>query len=316
VFWQSDQLQSCVPAGEAVDSSQLSIRWRRFFAALPAAARVLDLGTGNGSVAVEAAAISREKIQPFSIHGIDLAAIDPSRFVTSAAVLLQDIEFQGHTPMERLPFADNCFDAVVSQYGLEYSDMGQSIGEAMRVLRSSGRFQFLLHADDGVLKNRCQLQRQQAEALLGSPLFARLTDALTHIVAAEQQNTAPALGKAKECITALKQAIDDLERTFAGDEDHGLVDNLFVAIRRLPDMRSTYDLNTLLRMADEIRDLLLAQAKRLQAMERAALDDAAIRKVTAQVADHGGKDVNFERATVGKNNSCIGYWIIGNKAVG
>lgn len=316
VFWRSDQLQSCVPANESDDSDQLLSPWRDFFVALPAGARILDLGTGNGSVASQAVAVSREASKQFSIHGVDLADIDPSRFVTSAANLLREITFHPRTPMEKLPFADRHFDAVASQYALEYSQMEKSLSEAMRVLRTGGRFRFLLHADDGVLKSRCQLQRQQAATILGSPLFTRLTDVLEQVVAAEQRQTPQTLRNAEESIAALKGAFEELESEFANNDNRDLVDSLFAAVRRLPSLRKSYDLETLLGMADDMEELLVAQAKRLQAMERAALDGAAATALVEKLRNKGAADVTLERATAGEGQICVGHWLYGEKAAG
>jgi len=314
VFWQSDQLQSCMPVNEPGDSNQLFSNWAEFFAALPAGARILDLGTGNGSVATQAVAVSQEQSKRFSVHGVDLAEIDPSRFVRSAVKLLQEITFHPSTPMEKLPFADEHFDAVASQYALEYSQTDKSLAEAMRVLRAQGRFRFLLHADDGVLKSRCKLQRQQAETILASPLFARTKDALEKIVTAAQQQTPQTLTSAEGSIAALKDVFDDLERDFSGSDNRSLVDNLFAAVRSLPGSRKSYDLKTLLAMADDIRDLLMAQAKRLEAMQHAALDDVAATELVEHLRKSGATDLKLERATAGEDDVCVGYWLYGEKA--
>ena len=314
VFWRSDQLQSCMPATEPGNSDPLVSTWRDFFGALPVGARILDLGSGNGSVATQAVLVSREASKRFSIHGVDLAEIDPSRFVTSAADLLQEITFHSRTPMENLPFADNYFDAVASQYALEYSQIEKSLTEAMRVVRAGGSFRFLLHADDGVLKSRCQLQRQQAETILSSSLFARVSDVLKKVVAAEKQQTPETQKTAEESITALKGAFDELESKFASDDNRDLVDNLFAAVRQLPSLRKSYELKTLLGMVDDTGELLLAQAKRLQAMERAALDDAATTELAERLRDMGATDVTLERATAGEGRNCVGHWLHGEKA--
>ena len=313
-FWQSDQLQSCMPACGPDDSSQLFSTWRKFFAELPTGACILDIGTGNGSVATQAAAVSQERSKQFLIHGVDLADIDPPRFVTSATDLLREITFHPGTPMEKLPFPESHFDAVASQYALEYSQINKSLAEAMRVLRSRGRFRFLLHAQDGVLKSRCQLQRQQAETILDSSLFFHLTDALKKIVAAEKQNSPQTVISAEESIATLKGAFDDLEHKFAGADNRSLVDNLFAAVRQLPGLRKTYDLKTLLGMADDIRDLLKAQAKRLLAMEHSALDDVGAKELIEQLRINGATAVTLAQAAAGDDKICVGYWLYGKKA--
>lgn len=313
VFWQSDQTQSRVPASEPDDSNQLISDWREFFVALPTGSRILDLGTGNGSVASQAVAVAQEKLKRFSIHGVDLAEIDPPRFVPSAVNLLQEITFHPRTPMEKLPFADRYFDAIASQYAIEYSQTKESLPETMRVLKPGGRFRFLLHADDGVLKERCRLQWQQAETILESRLFTALADMLTKIAAAETQNTPQNITVAEQSIATLKEVFDDLEKQFSGDENHSLVENLFDAVRRLPDLRRSHTLKTLLEMTKEIRTLLVAQSKRLQAMQHAALNDTAANAMVNQLRQLDAANVTLEKAFANEKKYCIGYWLYGCK---
>lgn len=314
VFWQSDQTLSRVPASEPGDSDQLISDWREFFVALPTGSHILDLGTGNGSVASQAVAVSQEKSKRFSIHGVDLADIDPSRFVPSAVSLLQEITFHPRTAMEKLEFSDDHFDAVTSQYAIEYSQTDKSVPEALRVLCPGGHFRFLLHADDGVLKERCHLQWQQAETILESNLFVLFADLLKKLFTAEASNTPEKIAAAEQSIAALAAVFGDLERRFATDENRSLVENLFAAVRRLPDLRKSHTLETLLEMTEQIRDLLVAQSKRLQAMQHAALDEDAATKLVERLHETGVAEVNLERATAGDDKSCVGYWLYGEKA--
>lgn len=314
VFWQSDQLQSCMPANERDASDKLLSTWRVFFEGLPKEARILDLGTGNGSLAVQAVAVSKTKSAQFSIHGVDRAAIEPERFVTSAADLLPEIHFHPRTPMEKLPFADNHFSAVTSQYAIEYSQTDASLPEALRVLQPGAPFRFLLHSDDGVLKERCQLQCRQAEAILHSGLFDVLADLLKKLVKAETQRSSDNTTAAMDAITALKDELDTLEQGFADDADLSLVENLFAAVRSLPDMRRSHPLGTLLDMSDDIRDLLVAQSKRLLAMQRAALDESMVNTLADQLRALGAEKVTLERAVAGKKAHCVGFWLYGRKS--
>ena len=47
--------------------------------------------------------------------------------------------------MEELPFADQRFGAVVSQFGFEYSRRDPAAGEIARVLRPGGAMSLLVH---------------------------------------------------------------------------------------------------------------------------------------------------------------------------
>ena len=101
-----------------------------FFAELPEGARILDLATGNGAIAV----LAVEAGKGFAVTGADLAAVEPSAFVTQNRAELDQITFLASTPAEALPLPDASIDAIVSQYGVEYSDLSRSLPEAVRVL--------------------------------------------------------------------------------------------------------------------------------------------------------------------------------------
>lgn len=285
-----------------------------FFDALRSGAEVLDLGTGNGGLATQVVSVSRAKATPFTIHAVDLADIAPDQFITAAESLLTDVVFHARTAMEELPFADKKFDAVVSQYAIEYSDMEKSLAEVFRVLKAGGHFRFLLHADDGVLKDRCRLQAGQAEQILSSDLFTATNTLLQRLVDAEISKSPEAISVAEQAIAATKAVFDDLEERFAGDEDRSLVDNLFAAVRTLPGMRRTHPIESLVAMTADIRHLLLAQSKRLNAMQNAALDIAAANELVSYLKLSGGTHVKLEPATTGVDSDHVGHWLSGVKA--
>ena len=63
-----------------------------------------------------------------------------------------------------------------------------------------------------------------------------------------------------------------------------------------------------------IRRLLLAQSKRLKAMQNAALNNAAANKLVVCLHRSGGSHVNLEPATTGIDSDTVGYWLSGIQA--
>ena len=145
-FWSYDRLASFgTGAGAGNYGEPIAAGWRDFFAALPAGARVLDLCTGNGAIAVMAI----EAGDRLDVTGADLAAVRPAAFASRARKELRKVRFLARTPAEKLPLDDAGFDAITSQYGVEYSDMKKSVPEAVRVLAPGGRLRFAVHAAEG-----------------------------------------------------------------------------------------------------------------------------------------------------------------------
>jgi ubiquinone/menaquinone biosynthesis C-methylase UbiE len=109
---------------------------------------VVDIGCGNGALCWIADELLNHPSVEAQITGIDFADIDPFRVLGRAQSDYPGIEFMGNTFAENLPFADESVDLVMSQYGIEYSDLDRSIPEAVRVLRPGGRLAFILHDTD------------------------------------------------------------------------------------------------------------------------------------------------------------------------
>jgi ubiquinone/menaquinone biosynthesis C-methylase UbiE len=99
--------------------------------------QVLDLASGTGFVARAAAA----QVGPTG----HVAAADVNEAMLKIAAaraprMYPDIEFT-LAPADRLPYADDTFDAVLCQQGVQFfPDLRAALGEASRVLRPGGRF--------------------------------------------------------------------------------------------------------------------------------------------------------------------------------
>lgn len=86
---------------------------------------VLDLATGTGLIAKE----FHGKVK--NITGLDISP-DMARF---AEGFMDEIVF---APIEKMPFNDNSFDAIVCRQGLQFAELDKAIPEIHRVLKPGG----------------------------------------------------------------------------------------------------------------------------------------------------------------------------------
>jgi len=111
--------------------------------------RALDIGTGNGGLAVLLLTIAKEKSQGVTFDAIDPAHIDPHRII-SKSILSNDIKdkisFFPEIYSEKTPFNSNSYELIVSQFGFEYSDIRRSLEEIDRLLADDGFFIALCHS--------------------------------------------------------------------------------------------------------------------------------------------------------------------------
>ncbi len=161
-YWARETSGACLPgAPPAVQNALIGV-WRALAGELPGAARVLDVAAGGG-------AVLKLLLQRTGVigTGIDYADVGPA-----AAAL----GVRGGIDAHALPFGDGGFDAVVSQFGLEYCGAA-AWAEAVRVLAPGGRLLLLCHHRDSgaVLHNGRRLAAMRAMADAG--LFA-LSDGL------------------------------------------------------------------------------------------------------------------------------------------
>ena len=183
--------------------------WVDFFSLLPNGARILDVGTGNGVVALIAAETAAARGLAWEIHATDLARIDPLQHVPDGARRLAGITFHAGVATEQLPFEPESLDAVSGHYALEYTDPAAALAAIHRVLKPGGSAQFILHHADSVLLQSAGLTRRESDmALVETRIFRRLHRLVTmdQIVPGE---TDEATEELRAAIRILKERMEE-----------------------------------------------------------------------------------------------------------
>jgi ubiquinone/menaquinone biosynthesis C-methylase UbiE len=166
-YWKADRPASCMPQNERT-AQEIAATWQQWFAECAGGSRILDIATGNGIVLNHAAAAGRQLHRAFALTGVDLADIDPQRYLTSLEDDMRAATFIGAVAAERLPFETRSFDVVVSQYGLEYADLEQALAEVARVLAPGGMLHWLAHSESSEVVQQNREQALEVEYLLAA----------------------------------------------------------------------------------------------------------------------------------------------------
>ena len=148
-YWAGGEVSSLPQVCGDPLQGPLADFWRGRLAPLAHRARVLDLGCGNGAVALLAAAAGAARGARWEVHGVDAAAIDPlrdlpARYREAAAT----VTFHPRTEMSDTPFPTGHFDLVAGQFALEYGDPPRVLDEVRRLLRPGGNAAFVLHLQE------------------------------------------------------------------------------------------------------------------------------------------------------------------------
>jgi len=124
--------------------------WKKHLTSIDAE-HVVDLACGNGALVWIANEILNNSGNKTKITGIDIADIDPFKILKKKKKNFPKVEFVGNSSIEKLPFDDASLDIIISQYGLEYSNLDLSVPEIARVIRPGGLIGFIMHNKNSVV---------------------------------------------------------------------------------------------------------------------------------------------------------------------
>ncbi|MBT8048316.1 MAG: methyltransferase domain-containing protein [Xanthomonadales bacterium] len=167
-------------------------------------AKVLDVATGNGPVALSCAQRARANRKRLHIDAVDAAGISPPNQLPYSDGHLPTVKFQGGIWLEELPFQNDEFDGVMSQYGFEYADEQQAVAEVSRVLAPGGRLRLVIHARDGAVWKDIGDRNRRLNAVMADDGAVNLVRTL---VQAQQKGDAKLFeSKLKHLSSAVKDA--------------------------------------------------------------------------------------------------------------
>lgn len=287
-YWQYDRIASCFDdAGRTNYSEDIAGGWRAFFETLPEGARILDLCTGNGAAALIAAETARARSGNFRIVAVDQAEIDPAGHVSRHAEDYAAIVFLRDTSVEALPFPGGGFAAVVSQYGIEYSNLKRALPEAVRMLAPGGRIRFVVHAADGVVAGDARKVIADADLLLEEiDLPGHAARCFESVLAVERDGGDSALadGHFAAFQDALVRAADHVPQA----ADRTMFRNSGAVLLDTFQRRGHFDLAQLLAKTEEVRAEVAAHRGRLVALVKAALSARQAEALAERLGKLGG----------------------------
>lgn len=306
-FWASGALHSCV--GSFADNYEGAIGgfWRDQFGQLPSPAAVLDLATGNGALPRLLREMSEGEDPPPSIHAVDLARVAPRWFRPE---LHRNVSFHPGVGMEALPFADQSFDLVTSQYGLEYARWPDALDEAARVCRPDGRLAFALHHADSVIVRvgRAELSQQRL-LLAGDGLLAAAMDVLPWIAKARAADPAASGAAARAARERYNLAMAHVGAHNDAEQDAPLLAEARAFVHGLLGGRMGTALTAQARLLAEFRQALEEASVRTEEMLDCALDEAKVKALAEAlgVRRPGGK---VDVQTLAQQEGVLGWSVV------
>ncbi len=195
--------------------------WQKYFSSLNSDSRVLDLCTGNASL-LRLAKESLNDTNTIYFTGVDYAQIDAEDDFADQ----NSITLKFGVNIEKLPFEDKSFDYIISNFGIEYSELSKSIPEAARVLISGGEIELVCHCHDSTLiKSNGQELAMLSQMLSSNDVIDNLQGLVVALdqreancqkLTTEQQNNfIEASKKAEICRHQLNDSIGNVANTYS-----------------------------------------------------------------------------------------------------
>ncbi len=304
-YYRHGSIAAYPPGAELDCDVQVHQAWTEFFSACPNGARILDIGTGNGIVAMIARETAVDLGRTWDIHGIDLAQINPLKHVTAAEQRLAGITFHAGIAAESLPFEDGSIDAVCGQYVLEHMDITRALAEAHRVLKPDGRAQFIIqHAGSWLVRN-AQVSLKEADFILRELKIYRR---LAKLVASEKNTTARA---ARSAGTDLRVAIQILKREYPKAHAFGggvVFHYTLEAVQKLLQLRTKYPPNALEKEIELAEANLRSWVRRLNDLVKSARDENGMQEIE-RAAESASLSV-VERAPLQHTQENLVDWLL------
>lgn len=299
-YWRTSQSNDC--ASDFPDDARQAIadKWRVIFSGLERGDSVLDVATGNGALVALLAEVAGPDLG-LLVTGVDLAQIDPQANAglpgaagATGAAGVAELSFVGGTDAADLPFDDQSFTLVVSQFGLEYADFEKAIGEACRVARRGVKL--LIHAADGAIVRQNGLIPGQVDWLrkeLG------LFDAAREQISAPTAATRDRLASISAAIRKKCAALENPDFLYSSSQYMGQLLGQSAAMGNAQAVR----------YVEAMEAQIVANADRMRALAAAARSKDDLARASDICVAAGYDPVSVTAECPGGEQRLAGYWL-------
>jgi SAM-dependent methyltransferase len=127
--------------------------WQQRVDSLPNNSAVLDVCTGNGAVALLMAEVAVQSNKTFQITAVDICKINTESILKNhASEITSQIKFISDCPLESInTYIQNQQAMIVSQFGLEYTDLTITAPLLYDLLSAEGELAFIAHSANSAI---------------------------------------------------------------------------------------------------------------------------------------------------------------------
>jgi ubiquinone/menaquinone biosynthesis C-methylase UbiE len=303
VYWSQGHKTSFGNAFSHCYEGKLKEAWQEVFTAIESNNKVLDLCTGNASL-LRLAEKDMVNFSEVIFTGVDYASIS----VNDSFTELSNIELLFNVNVENLPLKDNSVDVVISNFGIEYSDLSKSLGEVSRVLSPKGSAIFICHFYDSVFIKSNSQELTMMSTMLESggvlEILRGLTVALKHKTKYSKETESDSYLKtvkdAEHCRHLLNQKLEIVANNFpqALHQSDFLIFLKYLLSAKIIDKESELT---------KFKEEMISHQARLSEMVNAALTKDEIENLPSLFEDKGL--LITKKEAIKSQDGAVGYQI-------
>lgn len=291
LFWAEAGTHGSTAFFPPAAQQAIAAKWCAYFAGLQSHSSILDVATGAGAVLAYAGRALPHGAS-YKLTGVDLASSAPAHAAS--------MHYHGGVDAASLPFRDQSFDHVTSQFGIEYAGFEQALGEAARVC---GRgMKMLVHAADGVVVRQNGMQADQADWILND---LRLPDRLAH------HFTDPSFKSASD----IEQLLGAIRNRGETDENVTMLESVYSAALAAQKLRQMQGPRRAREAVAELAKQLELHRDRMRLLGGAGIERTRIDAASLDLRSRGFGDARVEEERFGAHNHLVGYWIEASRTI-
>lgn len=297
-FWAQGSLTSLPGAFADNYAGRIGALWKKRFSALVDGSRILDIGTGNGAIALLAAAAAQQSDRHYSIDAVDLAKISPQQNLRGESrKLLTHIRFHPGTDAARTGFDNDSFDLVCGNFALEYCNIDFTVAELARITAPEGEHLFVMHHKESVLVDTAKLELGHIELLLNKTKLLQHAQALINQVGnvsiehRQQLSHNPVIDQHRLAFNKAAQQVSDV---IADNSHPELLRTALGGISEAYKLSHTQGRDAALVHLQQTRVDILDNAARLECLGHVAMSATGIEQLTELYRQHGFSTVEVD----------------------
>jgi ubiquinone/menaquinone biosynthesis C-methylase UbiE len=274
---------------------------------------IVDIGCGNGALTWICNEILNQGSRKTHITGVDFADISPFKALGRKESDYPMIRFLGNTPAENLPFENHSIDLVVSQFGVEYTNLDKAIPEIARILTPDGRMSFILHDKESTLIRGATSRLENSRTVLNDIAIhdyaLQLDDLYLRIQDPEARQSSVEHRELVTRINMLTNQVRDLVRDYSpGSSIHLYMNRLNLALENARNNKNA-ERKELIIFA---RESLRSNIERIEDLEMAALSVADRQRLVSLIQRTGFTVTEQDMLLLG-NQDAIGTILIAQR---